>query len=72
MMIPFFVAGKMDRYLTSKQAAELTGFSEGYLRRVRCKSIKTSLESPPYSKAGYSVRYLESEVRKWMESYRIS
>lgn len=58
----------MDKYLTEKQAAELSGFSIRWFQHERWTN-----SGPPYRKINNrSVRYLESELREWIESHKVN
>ncbi len=57
----------MSAYITEKQAAELVGLSWMTLRRWRCKrNAKFTVYRP-----GGRVRYLKTEVVKWMEAQAV-
>lgn len=50
-------------YLTPKQVAYLTGFTEKALSAMRDRRT-----GPPYYKQGRSVRYRTDDVRSWIEA----
>ena len=56
-----------ERFLNEKQVAALTGLSLSTLQKMRhfCKGI-------PYLKIGKSVRYIEKDVREFMERHRVT
>lgn len=56
-----------DRYLTEKQAAELTGYSCAWFSRARWAG-----DGPPYTKTGNAVRYKLSSLVAWMDSHTIT
>ena len=54
------------KYLTTEEVAEISGFAKGTLENWRCQA-----KGPCYLKVGHSVRYLASEVEKWLEKYQM-
>ena len=50
-------------YLSPKQAARLTGYTEKALERRRQRG-----NGPPYSKVGKSIRYAVADPQAWMEA----
>jgi predicted DNA-binding transcriptional regulator AlpA len=55
------------RYLTESQAAQITNFSSNTLKQWR-----SARKGPPFIKIGKSIRYPESDLIGWMESFRVS
>jgi excisionase family DNA binding protein len=55
-----------DQLLTTAQAAEILGLSEGTLSTWRC----TRRTVVPYLKVGHCVRYERSDVEAWVRSQR--
>lgn len=53
-----------SKLLNQKQVAEMIGFSESWLERMRWAG-----GGIPYVKIGRTVRYSESDVNTWVESY---
>lgn len=49
-------------YLTSRQVAEMSGFTEKALESLRARR-----EGAPFLKIGVCVRYRASDVRAWIE-----
>lgn len=56
-----------DRYLTEKQASEITGYSCSWFQRARWNGT-----GPEYTKTGNTVRYKRSKLFAWMDSHTIS
>lgn len=54
----------MERLLTEKQAAELTGLSVFWFQRKRWEG-----GGPPFVKFARAVRYKESDLAAWINSY---
>jgi predicted DNA-binding transcriptional regulator AlpA len=52
-----------DRYLTERQAAEITGLSVSFFQRARWQG-----SGPPFVRvSARAIRYKESALRDWME-----
>ncbi|MDV7143420.1 helix-turn-helix domain-containing protein [Tropicimonas sp. TH_r6] len=56
---------KPAEYLTTRQVAKMTGFSQATLEAFRSKR-----QGPAYYKQGANVRYRLEDIRAWMESER--
>lgn len=52
--------------MTEKRAAEILGLAEQTLRNYR--HIR---KGPPYIKMGRSIRYLEADLRAYLEKHRV-
>lgn len=61
-------SAERTRPLTSKEAAEMMGMSEGHLRRLRT----TGGDCPRHYKLGRSVRYRPGVVQKWIEDHEVA
>jgi excisionase family DNA binding protein len=56
----------MEHYLTAQEVAEITGMSEGSIRRyVMNKEI-------PYHKIIRAVRFRPSEIEKWLDEKKMN
>lgn len=55
------------KYLTSKQAAEYLGFSEGTLRNARVSGVLSGHKAPKYYRIGKSIRYNIDELTDWID-----
>lgn len=59
------------RFLTTKQAAEYTGWSASFLRQARCEgNRKNRTPGPPYMKNNWKVMYDIVDLDEWMLKYR--
>lgn len=59
-------------YLTSREAAAYTGFSEIYFRKARSKAAATNgIPYPPYIRVGRSIRYAKRDLDIWMNQFRV-
>ena len=59
------------RYLTSKEAAAYTGYSESFLRQARSDGPrKNRTPGPPYLKSFRKVMYDINDLDAWMQQYR--
>lgn len=56
-----------DRFLTQREASELTGFSASWFQRKRCEG-----GGPPFVKTDRYIRYRKSVLIAWMESRTVS
>jgi excisionase family DNA binding protein len=52
-----------SKWITTKKAAEYTGFSKSTLDKLRCKG-----GGPLYAKLGTAVRYRLSDLEDWMSN----
>lgn len=57
-----------NRYLRETEVSELTGLALSTLRNDRARAGRRRI---PYCKVGRSIRYLESDIRHFMEAHRI-
>lgn len=57
----------MEKLLTTKQVAELTGMSESWFEHQRWLGGD---EGPRYVKIGRSVRYRSADVQEWLDRAR--
>jgi predicted DNA-binding transcriptional regulator AlpA len=57
------VLSMIERHLTPRELAELSGLREGTLAAWRARKTPGS---PPYVKFGRLVRYRESDVAAWL------
>jgi predicted DNA-binding transcriptional regulator AlpA len=58
--------------LTEIEAAEYLGLSRATLRRARMQGARSSyISSPPFLKIGRAIRYLKSDLDKWLEQHRV-
>ena len=55
------------KYLTEKQVSKMIGKSLDWLRHDRVKCKRTG-KGVPFYKIGGHVRYLEDDVKAWLES----
>ncbi len=59
------------RYLSTKETARYTGWSEAYLRQSRCEGIrKNRTPGPPFIKVGWKVLYDKQDLDEWLQQYR--
>jgi len=54
----------IDRLLTEKEAARITGFSAAWFQRKRWEG-----GGPPYVKFDRAVRYKEGELAAWIDEH---
>ena len=57
----------MKDYITDIEAAEFTGLSVSYLRKLRMDHYKA--DGPPYLKIGRRCVYQPSKLVEWMNSH---
>lgn len=57
------------RWMTTKEVAHYTGYSEKYLRELRMTGkIRNRITPPPYLKSGSgAIRYEKKDIDEWME-----
>lgn len=55
-----------DKWLSSRKAAEYSGFTEATLRVARSTGTLCGKPGPRYSKVGRAVRYLKSDLDAWI------
>lgn len=57
------------RWMTTKEVAHYTGYSEKYLRELRMTGkIRNRITPPPYFKSGSgAVRYEKKDIDAWMK-----
>ncbi len=53
-------------YLTTKEAADILGYSEQTLAQSRNSKKLGGSEAPPYIKRGRMVRYVRAELDAWI------
>lgn len=59
----------MSKLLTSKQAAEYLGYTEGALRSSRAKGkLLSGTKTPTFIKIGSSIRYKQSDLDQWIDN----
>lgn len=58
----------MPKYLTTKETAELFGFSKAFLEKDRV----TRLHGVPYHKVGRRVLYDPAAVESWMKAHTVN
>jgi predicted DNA-binding transcriptional regulator AlpA len=59
------------RFLTTKEAAEYTGWSEPFLRQARSDgNRKNRTPGPPYIKGVRKVMYDINDLDEWLLQYR--
>jgi predicted DNA-binding transcriptional regulator AlpA len=56
----------LKTYLTTKQAADILGYSEQTLAQSRSSGVLGGGKAPPYIKRGKMVRYVRAELDAWM------
>lgn len=54
-----------DRWVTTKQASEITGLSKSWFETARSEGYP---DQPPYSGEGKGIRYRILDLHDWMES----
>jgi len=54
----------LDRYLSTTEAAQITGLSAAWFERSRWAG-----NGPPFVKLGRAVRYPSDELHAWMRSH---
>jgi len=60
----------MDKWLTSKEAAEHLGYSEYTLRRARAENGSLAGKTPPkHAKIGKTIRYQQSDLDEWVKNH---
>jgi len=57
----------MEKWLTSKEAAEHLGYSEYTLRRARADGVLAGKKPPKHTKIGKTVRYQRSDLDAWVK-----
>ena len=59
-------------YLTSREAAAYTGFSEVYFRKGRANTTTgNAIPHPPYIRVGRAIRYQRTKLDIWMNQFRV-
>jgi len=58
-----------NRYITEREVSMITGLALSSLRNDRARAGRRRI---PYIKLAKAVRYLESDVRDFMERHRVS
>ena len=62
------------RLLTSKEAAQYIGLSEGYLRALRCTGkVKGRLTPPSFVRVGTGrggIRYVKTDLDEWISDLK--
>ena len=53
-------------YLTTKEAADILGYSEQTLIQSRNTKVLGGGEAPPYIKNGRMIRYVRAELDTWI------
>lgn len=60
-----------EEVLMEMDAAEYLGLSRSTLRQSRMNGVRERhVSSPPYVKIGRSIRYLKSDLNKWLEEHK--
>ena len=59
--------------LTEQEAAEYIALSRSFLRHARLNDPHSGRTAgPPFVKVGRRVRYLKTDLDRWLESHRLS
>lgn len=57
------------RLLTTEEAASYLGFTANTLRNSRSTGCLAGVQSPPYRKMGFKVRYERSTLDMWLAQF---
>lgn len=57
--------------LTRKEAAQFTGFSEVWLKKMAAQGSTARVKAPVYIKIGRSVRYRRADLVQWLEQHAV-
>ena len=58
----------MEKYLTSKQAAEFLGYTDATLRYSRVTGILGGVAAPKHYKKGRRVLYKSCDLDQWVQN----
>jgi len=67
--VPYQGNYSLEPYITTIEAARVTGFSESTLKLSRHTGILAGVKSPCFFKVGRSVRYKKSDLMTWMGQF---